>query len=142
MDDEFEKAENPNHIDDVNHPPHYAPIFGVRSPECIDFTSMMLFNRACAFKYVFRAGEKGGKKGMIKDLQKAIWYLNHNPPYKEPEILSFAVAYLFRQIEPPKEEKLLRKWIILGHIITEEYDDAIQEITEWLQGLEVTENGN
>lgn len=137
MDDEFEKMENPGHIDDVNHPPHYAPIFGMRSPECNDFTSLMLFNRACAFKYVWRAGTKDGKIGGLKDLRKALWYLEHNPPYREPEILTFAVARLFQQIEPPtQDEELLRKWVVLGEIVTEEYADAVRHIKEWIEDWE------
>ena len=53
--------------DNVNHPKHYASNFStawyvpnVRGIECIDITRHLDFCRGNAFKYVWRAGRKGG----------------------------------------------------------------------------------
>lgn len=40
--------------------------------ECIQVTEHMDFLKGNAFKYIWRAGEKGDE---IEDLEKAIWYL-------------------------------------------------------------------
>lgn len=56
-------------VDMVNSPPHYRHPSGV---ECITIAEHMTFCRGNAFKYVWRAGEKGDE---IEDLKKAQWYL-------------------------------------------------------------------
>lgn len=61
--------------DNVNHPSHYtAAPDGVRG-ECIDYTRMLGFSQGNAFKYLYRAGAKGGRDQAIEDLAKARWYL-------------------------------------------------------------------
>lgn len=59
--------------DPINHPPHYAgyPV----NVECIDITRHLNFQLGNAFKYVWRAGKKGGPEQEIEDLKKALWYL-------------------------------------------------------------------
>lgn len=61
--------------DSVNHPPHYTqgPI------ECIDAMqsafgkeNLMMFCIIAAFKYLWRANEKGSS---LENVKKAIWYL-------------------------------------------------------------------
>jgi len=44
--------------------------------ECIDVTRHFSFCRGNIIKYVWRAGEKGGRKKEIEDLKKARWYLD------------------------------------------------------------------
>ena len=56
--------------EEVNHPDHYNQIKNV---ECIDVVEQMSFNLGNAVKYIWRCDSKGNK---LKDLQKAIWYLN------------------------------------------------------------------
>lgn len=68
--------ENTRGYDSVNHPQHYVEGFWPVSIECIDITRHMPFCTGNAFKYVWRAGRKGGPEKMIEDLQKALWYLN------------------------------------------------------------------
>lgn len=65
--DEFEVAD-----DNVNHPAHYNR----GKIEVADFIAdqQLNFNRGNAIKYICRAGFKGD---MVEDLEKAIWYLNH-----------------------------------------------------------------
>lgn len=62
---------------EVNHPPHYlstSKCAKCAEPiECIDITRQMGFNLGNAIKYIWRCEHKGNK---IKDLKKAIWYLN------------------------------------------------------------------
>ena len=53
----------------VDHPDHYNQYQGV---ECIDIAEELNFNLGNAYKYVFRAGEKGD---MGEDLKKALWCL-------------------------------------------------------------------
>ena len=58
----------------VSHPAHYCD-GGI---ETIDFieAKQLNFCRGCAVKYISRAGKKD-KSAEIQDLQKAIWYLQH-----------------------------------------------------------------
>lgn len=62
-------------IDDpVNHPSHYTK----GKIEVADFIAdqKLNFDRGNAVKYVCRAGSKDPEKE-IQDLEKAIWYINH-----------------------------------------------------------------
>ena len=63
-----------NENDNVNHPSHYTD----GKIEVIDFIDdkKLNFCRGNAIKYIARAGKKDKKKE-IEDLQKAIWYLQH-----------------------------------------------------------------
>lgn len=56
--------------DDVNHPAHYQG----KTLESIDVIEdfSLNFNLGNSIKYILRCNNKGNK---IKDLQKAIWYL-------------------------------------------------------------------
>lgn len=60
--------------DSVNHPSHYNK----GKIEVIDFISdqKLNFARGNAVKYVCRAGSKDPEKE-IQDLEKAVWYINH-----------------------------------------------------------------
>lgn len=60
--------------DMVSHPKHYEGYTG--KVECIEFTRLMPFSLGNAFKYIWRAGKKGGPAKEIEDLEKALWYLN------------------------------------------------------------------
>ena len=71
----FEVVTRDNPMNDsVNHPSHYNK----GKIEVIDFIAdqKMNFNRGNAVKYVCRAGSKDPDKE-IQDLEKAIFYLNH-----------------------------------------------------------------
>ena len=85
--------------DNVNHPKHYQPRFKSRTIECIEFSRLMPFSLGNAFKYIWRAGSKGGKKKAIEDLEKAKWYLNdfrqHNTVYGQYPTLD-----VHREMEP------------------------------------------
>lgn len=68
-------VEEPVKIDDpVNHPSHYTK----GKIEVADFIAdqKLNFDRGNAVKYVCRAGSKDPEKE-IQDLEKAIWYINH-----------------------------------------------------------------
>jgi hypothetical protein len=55
----------------VNHPRHYnVHPSGV---EAIDLCEVMEFNTGNAFKYLFRANNKGKA---LQDVEKALWYIN------------------------------------------------------------------
>jgi len=74
------KAERDAVCDDVNHPPHYR-----RHPsgiECIQITEHMGFCLGNAVKYLWRADEKGAP---IKDLRKAIWYIEREIKQRESQ---------------------------------------------------------
>ena len=60
--------------DPVNHPAHYTK----GKIEVADFIAdqKLNFDRGNAVKYVCRAGSKDPSKE-IQDLEKAIWYINH-----------------------------------------------------------------
>lgn len=67
-------------MDDINHPKHYQG----KTLESIDVIEdfSLNFQLGNAIKYILRCNNKGNK---IKDLQKAIWYLQR-------EIQNTAVA--------------------------------------------------
>lgn len=60
--------------DPVNHPAHYTD----GQIEVIDFIDdkQLSYCLGNAVKYISRAGKKDSTK-TIEDLQKAVWYLNH-----------------------------------------------------------------
>ena len=57
--------------DDVNSPKHYTS--HPSGIECIQVTEHMGFNLGNAVKYIWRCDEK--HETPVKDLQKAIWYI-------------------------------------------------------------------
>ena len=63
-----------NADDPVNHPSHYTK----GKIEVADFIAdqKLNFDRGNAVKYVCRAGAKDPEKE-IQDLEKAVWYINH-----------------------------------------------------------------
>ena len=67
-------VENDSTNDPVNHPSHYTK----GKIEVADFIAdqKLNFDRGNAVKYVCRAGSKDPEKE-IQDLEKAIWYINH-----------------------------------------------------------------
>ena len=74
--------------DNVNNPAHYQPKFETRPIECIDIARHLSFSLGNAFKYVWRAGSKGGRDKALEDLEKAEWYLRDagsdaNEPHEE-----------------------------------------------------------
>lgn len=61
-----------NADNEINHPSHYTQYKGI---EVIQLTEQMMNNRGNAVKYIARAGFKGGKDEELKDLKKALWYI-------------------------------------------------------------------
>ena len=59
--------------DIINHPAHSTGV--TAEIECIDIARHLNFQLGNAFKYVWRAGKKGGRGKEIEDLKKALWYL-------------------------------------------------------------------
>lgn len=60
--------------DNVNHPSHYTD----GNIEVIDYIDdkRLSYCLGNAVKYISRAGKKS-KKTQIEDLEKAVWYINH-----------------------------------------------------------------
>ena len=56
----------------INHPVHYQGN-GIEVIDIIDSFNLN-FNLGNSIKYILRADKKGNKK---QDLEKAVWYLNH-----------------------------------------------------------------
>lgn len=61
--------------DDVNHPSHYASATGMEAIEVIEAFFHGNAFLANTFKYIARAGKKGGEAKRLEDLKKARWYL-------------------------------------------------------------------
>lgn len=61
--------------DVVNHPSHYASESGLEAIEVIEAFFHGNAFLANTFKYIARAGKKGGKAKRLEDLKKARWYL-------------------------------------------------------------------
>lgn len=68
------EAEAPEQ-DDVNHPSHYASESGLEAIEVIEAFFHGNAFLANTFKYIARAGKKGGEAKRLEDLRKARWYL-------------------------------------------------------------------
>jgi len=61
--------------DAVNHPSHYASESGLEAIEVIEAFFHGNAFLANTFKYIARAGKKGGEAKRLEDLKKARWYL-------------------------------------------------------------------
>lgn len=61
--------------DNVNHPSHYASESGLEAIEVIGAFFHENAFLANTFKYIARAGKKGGEAKRLEDLRKARWYL-------------------------------------------------------------------
>lgn len=61
--------------DNVNHPSHYASESGLEAIEVIEAFFHGNAFLANTFKYIARAGKKGGEAKRLEDLRKARWYL-------------------------------------------------------------------
>lgn len=70
-----DKGAEEKHPDDVNHPSHYASATGLEAIEVIDAFFHGNAFLANTFKYIARAGKKGGEAKRLEDLKKARWYL-------------------------------------------------------------------
>lgn len=66
---------HPSQRDEVNHPSHYASESGLEAIEVIDAFFHGNAYLANTFKYIARAGKKGGEAKRLEDLKKARWYL-------------------------------------------------------------------
>lgn len=115
--------------DNVNHPAHYTEGFSSLTVECIDITRNLPFDLGNAFKYVWRAGRKGGPEKAMEDLDKAVWYLNdwqEWPWYSGP--CKNAVP-LFSLIETDGSPR----WRALRWIVYNKPEEAIQAINRMRQ---------
>jgi hypothetical protein len=77
--------------DEVNHPAHYkSHPSGV---ECIEITRHMSFTCGNVVKYLWRAGlkvrgDETGERARLRDLEKALWYLNDEVSILRASLLS------------------------------------------------------
>ncbi len=116
--------------DNVNHPAHYAAKFKTRQIECIDITRHMPFCAGNAFKYVWRAGDKGGKTKGLEDLDKAVFYLKEADSFVPHQYRE--AMLIFRMLE---EEDTPRYWA-LSAIISENFTAAMRHIDELKKEIE------
>lgn len=117
--------------DNVNHPAHYAPKFGSKTIECIDITRHMSFLLGNAFKYVWRAGYKGGKDKAIEDLKKANFYLqdcynNH------AETVSVISSQLFKLLKKEGSDR----FAALSCIVNGDCVSAMSLVSHMIDALE------
>lgn len=68
----------------VNHPAHYQSATGLEAIDVIDAFGLG-FCLGNTFKYIARAGKKGGASE-LEDLRKARWYLDHHIARLEKEL--------------------------------------------------------
>ena len=69
--------------DAVNHPSHYASESGLEAIEVIEAFFHGNAFLANTFKYIARAGKKGGEAKRLEDLRKARWYLEREIKLEE-----------------------------------------------------------
>lgn len=118
-----------NSINDaVNHPRHYTEGFAPVTIECIDVTRHMPFTVGNAFKYVWRAGKKGGPEKTLEDLRKALWYIQDAIQNGCTTEYPSALA-IFRLI--PKEDTF--RWRALRYLANGFPYDAERTIEKWIE---------
>lgn len=69
--------------DAVNHPSHYASDGGLEAIEVVEAFFHENAFLANTFKYIARAGKKGGEAKRLEDLRKARWYLEREIKLEE-----------------------------------------------------------
>lgn len=114
--------------DAVNHPAHYAPIFGFCPIECIDIARHLDFCRGNAFKYVWRAGLKGEPEKAIEDCETAKFYMNRAIEM-EDTVTARAVFSIIRM--PEEKSSIARiKYNVLREILADKFfaNDAINTL--------------
>jgi hypothetical protein len=109
--------------DVVNHPKHYTS-HGV---ECIEFTEHMNFCLGNAFKYVFRAKDKGKEE---EDLRKALWYIKRQKEHTN-NTTDFDFKPLVDRLEGFTENYLIILQLIII-LFDGMYDEYLYDILESL----------
>lgn len=129
--------------DKINHPDHYT----VGGIECIDYLKAKFskeefigFLKGNALKYITRAGHKESE---IKDIQKALWYIN-----KLENLLTLDADFSDEKLEHTEKSKCSIKgcsevsdhthhisdfYYVIGENI-KEYSLKFSETYSWLQG--------
>jgi len=77
------KGSEEKQSDAVNHPSHYASDSGLEAIEVIEAFFHENAFLANTFKYIARAGKKGGEAKRLEDLTKARWYLEREIKLEE-----------------------------------------------------------
>lgn len=117
-------------IDNVNHPKHYAPKFKCKDFECLTITEHLPFCLGNAFKYVWRAGDKGGYDKAMEDLDKALFYLDRAKDcgdYAHESNLKTA-RILWKLVQPEDTAR----WHVLDYLLYPGYSEP--EAT-WMKKL-------
>lgn len=116
-------------MNDPINPNHYTER-GKGIIECIDFADQMDFCRGNAFKYIWRAGDKGD---LIEDLEKAQWYLERATMLEGPAVdaiddTDLTMRVIHRAFEDEAERRL-----ILIHIVEGSIGIALELVTRAIQ---------
>lgn len=82
--------------DPVNHPSHYTS--DPSGVECLTITRHRTFNIGNAFKYLWRAGLKGGYGGGITSMQVGTGEMSNSAQAKQIEDLRKAIFYINDEI--------------------------------------------
>ena len=126
--------------DEVNHPKHYAPCFSPIDLECVAISRQLPFDLGNAFKYIWRAGNKGEGYKPIQDLDKTLWYIQDwkNYPW-EYAGQKYTANAIFNLIPKDVPAGLSRwRYCALSSLLNEDYTvtvDAVDRMKEHIQGL-------
>lgn len=119
--------------DNVNHPQHYRAKFKTRQIECIEIARHMPFCAGNAFKYIWRAGDKGDKAKAIEDCKKAIWYLDDALKQTGEHLCIEKTAKdKFSWIQPEETSQ----YEALAHIVLGDFKMAKDDIKRMTEELE------
>lgn len=116
--------------DMVNHPKHYSSKFKCRELECLNITQHLPFCLGNAFKYVWRAGDKGGYEKALEDLDKAMFYLKRAKEvgdYSHEENLREA-RIVWNLLEPDNSAR----WHVLDYLL---YPHMTEPEATWWEAL-------
>lgn len=119
--------------DIINHPAHYTGI--TVEIECIDIARHLNFQLGNAFKYVWRAGKKGGRDKELEDYKKALWYLedaikNGQDGLSRCDTIPFALAEIVT-----RRDETVRAQILLN-IACNRVVAAAADLRDLVKGIE------
>lgn len=114
-----------DYVLNVSKPGHYQSN-GVEwsEPECIQISRHLSFDMGNAFKYVWRAGEKGDPLKELEDLEKALWYISDQEGNPSSIKSSQAAEEIFKLMKFPDGALPAHKRRALESIVLNNFKSA------------------
>lgn len=114
-----------DYVLNVSKPSHYQSN-GVSydEPECIQISRHLSFDMGNAFKYIWRAGEKGDALKELEDLEKALWYISDQENNRSSIKESREAIEIFNMMRFAEGSLHMHKKKALESIVTNDFKGA------------------